>query len=190
MAGGRGSGASKPPGDAAARKDADDYERPVPRAGADPIGGLGKPGRATVEGRVRSVEIRPVGESCVFACTVADSTGELTALFYGREYIPGIEPGAKIRLAGAFGIRGGHAADDQPHLRTAVPGVMPRGAASPVRLRLARLVTPLGRCRLRLWPGAGCASGPVPRAISARRSRPPSGHPTRRAPTGAAHRWG
>jgi RecG-like helicase len=71
------------------------------------IGSLTKPGRATVEGRVRSVEIRPAGQSWVFACTLADSTGEMTALFYGREHIAGIEPGARIRLTGAFGIRDG-----------------------------------------------------------------------------------
>jgi hypothetical protein len=68
---------------------------------------LTRPGRATVEGRVHSVEIRPVGGSSVLALTVADSTGQLTALFYGRSHIAGVEPGAKIRLTGAFGIRGG-----------------------------------------------------------------------------------
>ncbi len=100
----------RPPAAAAGRKDStDDYERPVPPVGADPIGSLTRPGRATVEGRVRSVEIRPVGESCVFACTVADSTGELTALFYGRQHIAGVEPGARIRLTGPFGIRDGTA---------------------------------------------------------------------------------
>ncbi len=97
----------RPHGDAAARKDADDYGRPVPSADCTMIGTLTKPGRATVEGRVRSVEIRPAGQSWVFACTLADSTGEMTALFYGREHIAGIEPGARIRLTGAFGIRDG-----------------------------------------------------------------------------------
>ncbi len=43
----------------------------------------------------------------MFACTVADSTGELTALFYGRQHIAGVEPGVRIRLTGAFGIRAG-----------------------------------------------------------------------------------
>ncbi len=83
------------------------YERPVPPTSANPIGSLTNPGRATVEGRVRNVEIRPVRGSCVLAATVADSTGELTALFYGREHIAGVEPGAKIRLTGAFGLRDG-----------------------------------------------------------------------------------
>jgi amino acid transporter len=90
-----------------AREDGADYQRPVPPAGSDPIGSLTRPGRATVEGRVRSVEIRPAGESSVYALTVADSTGELTALFYGRSHIAGVEPGARIRLSGAYGIRGG-----------------------------------------------------------------------------------
>jgi hypothetical protein len=89
------------------KPDNDDYGRPVPSAVCTPIGGLTRPGRATVEGRVHSMEIRPVGGSSVLALTVADSTGELTALFYGRSHIAGVEPGAKIRLTGAFGIRGG-----------------------------------------------------------------------------------
>jgi len=94
------------PADPASRTAADDYGRPVPPAGSAPIGSLTRPGRATVVGRVHSVEIRPAGESSVFACTVADSTGELTALFYGRQHIAGVEPGVRIRLTGAFGIRG------------------------------------------------------------------------------------
>jgi amino acid transporter len=89
------------------KADNDDYGRPVPSAVCTPIGSLTRPGRATVEGRVHSVEIRPVDGSSVLAITVADSTGQLTALFYGRSHIPGVEPGVRIRLTGAFGIRGG-----------------------------------------------------------------------------------
>jgi RecG-like helicase len=87
--------------------DTDDYGHPVPSAACATIGSLTRPGRATVEGRVHSVEIRPAGGSTVLACTVADSTGDLTALFYGRSHIAGIEPGARIRLTGAFDIRSG-----------------------------------------------------------------------------------
>ena len=89
------------------KADNEDYGHPVPSAVCTPIGSLTRPGRATVEGRVHSVEIRPVGGSSVLAITVADSTGQLTALFYGRSHIAGVEPGARIRLTGAFGIRGG-----------------------------------------------------------------------------------
>jgi amino acid transporter len=57
-------------------------------------------GRATVEGRVRAVEIHPVENSCVFEASVADDTGALTAKFYGRTSIHGFEPGARVRLTG------------------------------------------------------------------------------------------
>ncbi len=84
-----------------------DYERPVPSRGVNPIGSLGKPGRATVEGRVRSVEIRPVEHNTVLACEIADSTGKLTALFYGRSRIPGVVCGSRVRFRGSVGIRAG-----------------------------------------------------------------------------------
>jgi hypothetical protein len=42
----------------------------------------------------------------VLACDVADSTGELTAVFYGRTHIAGLEPGTQVRLHGMVGIGG------------------------------------------------------------------------------------
>ena len=63
--------------------------------------------KATIEGRVSSVEIRPVENSCVFEATIADSTGSLTAMFYGRTHIPGFEPGVRVRLDGKVSMRGG-----------------------------------------------------------------------------------
>ena len=104
-----------PAGSAARDDPTERYEHPVPPPGVDQIGGLAKPGRATVVGRVRAVEIRPTGGSSVFAVSVADSTGELTALFYGRQHIAGIEPGVKIRLAGAVSIRAGAATMVNPN---------------------------------------------------------------------------
>ncbi|MGH3158717.1 MAG: amino acid permease [Streptosporangiaceae bacterium] len=95
----------------AARKNKDNansgYRKPVPSAGADPIGSLTGSGRATVEGRVRSVEIRPVEHNSVLACEIADSTGELTALFYGRTRIPGVGCGSRVRFSGTVGLKGG-----------------------------------------------------------------------------------
>ncbi len=83
------------------------YDRPVPSAGVSPIGSLSKPGRVTVEGRIRAVEIRPLERNSVLAADIADSTGDLTALFYGRSHIPGIVCGARIRFRGSVGIRAG-----------------------------------------------------------------------------------
>jgi hypothetical protein len=75
-------------------------------AQVDPIGSLRQAGHATVQGRLRAAEIRSsqaAGPS-VLACEVADSTGELTAVFLGRAHIAGIEPGNRIRLEGQVGI--------------------------------------------------------------------------------------
>jgi amino acid transporter len=80
-------------------------DQPAVRPGVTPIGSVAGNGRATVEGRVHSLEIRPVEHSCVLACQVVDATGELTALFYGRTHIPGLEPGTMIQLRGRVGIK-------------------------------------------------------------------------------------
>jgi len=82
------------------------YDRPTPPPGTDQIGSLTQPGRATVEGRVRVVEIRPVEHNTVLAVEISDSTGDLTALFYGRSRIPGLMCGGKVRLRGQVGISG------------------------------------------------------------------------------------
>ena len=81
-----------------------DYQWPIPPAGADPIGSLQQPGRATVQGRLRAAQVRPVPRNNVLACEVADSTGELTAVFYGRTHLAGAGPGSRIRLHGMVGI--------------------------------------------------------------------------------------
>jgi hypothetical protein len=41
----------------------------------------------------------------VLACEISDSTGDLTALFYGRSHIPGIICGSRVRFRGSVGIR-------------------------------------------------------------------------------------
>ena len=122
-----------------------DYQRPVPPPGADPIGSLHEPGRAVVQGRLRTAQVRPVqrdhgiegrGEggtgsraetrkttgSTVLACEVADATGELTAVFYGRAHIAGLEPGSQIRLRGMVGIgHDGHPAMINPSYELLLP---------------------------------------------------------------------
>ena len=82
-----------------------EHERPVLRPGITPMASAAQNGKVTVEGRVHSLEIRPVEHSCVLACLVTDATGEITALFYGRTHIPGVEPGSRIQLHGRVGIR-------------------------------------------------------------------------------------
>jgi amino acid transporter len=83
------------------------YDRPVPSPDATPIGSITAPGKFTVEGRVRVVEIRAVQSNSVLACELSDSTGDLTALFYGRSKIAGMMCGARVRLRGQVGIKEG-----------------------------------------------------------------------------------
>jgi amino acid transporter len=99
-----------------------EYDHPVPRPGVTPIGSLTRPGRALVEGRVHTVEIRPVEHNTVLACDVEDATGQLTALFYGRSNIPGLRPGSKVRLRGQVGIRDGKAVMINPAYELLAPG--------------------------------------------------------------------
>jgi len=105
-----------------------EYERPVPPPGVSPIGALGSlaapdgTGRATVEGRVHAVEIRPVERNTVLAVEIADSTGDLTVLFYGRSHIPGIDCGARIRFSGRIGLKDGTAIMINPAYELLAPG--------------------------------------------------------------------
>jgi RecG-like helicase len=110
-----------------------DYERPVPPAGVNPIGSIVKPGRATVEGRVRAVEIRPVERNSVLAVEISDSTGDLTALFYGRSHIPGLICGARVRFRGPVGLREEGPAMINPayELLATGTGAAPAGKDSP-----------------------------------------------------------
>ena len=91
-------------------------------AGVSVISELNGARKATVEGKVRSVEIHPVENSCVFDATVADETGTLTAKFYGRTSIPGFEPGARVRLAGKVSMR-----VDGPAMINPAYELLPRG---------------------------------------------------------------
>jgi RecG-like helicase len=107
-------------------KDQASYERPAPPTGVNPIGSLIKPGRATVEGRVRAVEIRPVEKNSVLAIEISDSTGDLTALFYGRSHIPGLVCAARVRLRGPVGLR-----EDGPVMINPAYELLSPGTAGP-----------------------------------------------------------
>jgi amino acid transporter len=93
-----------------------------PAPGISAIAGLGAGRRVTVEGKVRAVEIRPVVQNCVFKASVADETGTLTAKFYGRASIGGVEPGARVRLTGKVSMPEGGPAMINPAYE-----LLPRG---------------------------------------------------------------
>jgi amino acid transporter len=100
----------------------DSYDRPVPPPGVNTIASLTQPGRATVEGRIFTVEIRPVERNTVLAAEIADSTGQLTAEFYGRSHIPGLECGARVRFRGPVGLRDGGPVMINPAYELLAPG--------------------------------------------------------------------
>src|SRR5260370_42128564 len=86
-----------------------DRRRPDGPPGVIPISSLTRYRRATVVGHVHSVEIRPVERNNVLACTITDTSGKLTALFYARTHITGLQPGSNVQLRGPAGITTGGA---------------------------------------------------------------------------------
>jgi len=80
------------------------HHRAAGPPGVIPISTLTSYRRATVAGRVHTIEIRPVERSAVLACLVTDTSGEFTALFYGRTHITGLQPGSNVKLRGTVSI--------------------------------------------------------------------------------------
>lgn len=59
---------------------------------------------ATIEGTVRSVRARPWAEGAsTLECTVLDPTGGMEIVFLGRNSIPGIRLGTRLRARGRVG---------------------------------------------------------------------------------------
>jgi hypothetical protein len=115
--------AAATPADASQLPGAGSYLRPTPPADVNPIGTLRHPGdRAVVEGRVRVVEIRPVERNSVLVAEISDSTGDLAAMFYGRQEIPGMICGARVRFRGTVGIREGKPVMVNPAYELVAPG--------------------------------------------------------------------
>ena len=97
------------------------YDRPIPPPDATPIGSIHEPARTVVEGRVRVVEVRSVERNSVLAAEISDSTGDLTALFYGRSRIPGLMCGSRVRFRGAVGMKDGAPVMINPAYELLVP---------------------------------------------------------------------
>jgi hypothetical protein len=94
---------------------------PATPAGVAAIGTV-TGGKVTVEGKVRVVEIRPVERNSVLAVEINDSTGNLTALFYGRSHIHGLICGARVRFTGSASTRGGQPVMINPAYELVSPG--------------------------------------------------------------------
>jgi len=79
-----------------------------------PINAVRWRNRAILEGRVRSVYVGPVSGSPALEAELYDETGGITLVFLGRRAIPGIEPGAKMRVTGMVGEMEGYLAMSNP----------------------------------------------------------------------------
>jgi len=73
--------------------------------------------RAILEGRIRSVYVGPVSGSPALEAELYDETGGITLVFLGRRSIPGIEPGARMRVEGMVGETEGYLAMFNPSYR-------------------------------------------------------------------------
>jgi hypothetical protein len=62
-----------------------------------------------------------VERNSVLAAEISDSTGDLTALFYGRSRIPGLMCGARVRFKGSVGIKAGAPVMINPAYELIVP---------------------------------------------------------------------
>ncbi len=82
--------------------------------GVTPIGSLGWRDRASVVGKVASVRITPVSDSPALTCELFDETGGVVVVFYGRRQIPGVVPGASMRVTGRVGNLEGQLAIANP----------------------------------------------------------------------------
>lgn len=69
-----------------------------------PIGEVRYRERARVRGRVRSVRITPFGDTSTLEAVVADDTGGILVVFYGRPKIGGIDLGRRIEIQGMAGL--------------------------------------------------------------------------------------
>ena len=81
--------------------------------------------RATVEGRVHSIEIRPAEQNTILAYEIDDPTGHLTALFYGRSHIAGVYCGSRLRLSGRIGTENGRPVMTNPAYQLLADGEPP-----------------------------------------------------------------
>jgi amino acid transporter len=112
-----GVGASRPRPVRATKKMLLDAECPPQAADTGtpiPINSVRWRNRATLEGRVRSVYVGPVSGSPALEAELYDETGGITLVFLGRRSIPGIEPGAKMRVEGMVGEMEGYLAMSNP----------------------------------------------------------------------------
>jgi amino acid transporter len=67
------------------------------------IAALASRQRATVAGRVKAFRVQPWGGNPALECTLADETGSITVVFFGRREIGGVRLGTIMSITGVAG---------------------------------------------------------------------------------------
>ncbi len=63
--------------------------------------------RATIAGRVKSVRVQPWSGTPSLECTLADETGSITVVFFGRRSVGGVRTGTVMSVTGVAGSHHG-----------------------------------------------------------------------------------
>ncbi|MEO7371915.1 MAG: amino acid permease [Ilumatobacteraceae bacterium] len=72
-------------------------------AGRTRISDLASRQRSTVAGRVKAFRVQPWGGNPALECTLADETGSITVVFFGRREIGGVRLGTIMSITGVAG---------------------------------------------------------------------------------------
>jgi amino acid transporter len=83
---------------------------PVPLDGAVAIATVMWRQRVRIEGRVRTVRVQPLAGTATLECVLQDDSGAMSLVFLGRNKIPGIEVGSRVRAEGVAGEHRGRLA--------------------------------------------------------------------------------
>ncbi len=74
------------------------------------IASLSSRERSTVAGRVRAIRVHPWAGNPALECTLADETGSITVIFFGRRGIGGVRLGTVMKVTGVAGEHHGRRA--------------------------------------------------------------------------------
>ncbi len=86
---------------------AEDAQERSAAMGGTPCASLSGRRRASVSGTLRTVTLRPRAGVPALVAELFDGTGTLTVIWLGRREIPGIVPGAAVRVEGFVGCDDG-----------------------------------------------------------------------------------
>ena len=86
-------------------------------SGRTKIAEVAERSRATFAGRVRSVRVKPWSGTPSLECTLADETGSITVVFFGRQAIGGVRTGTVMSIDGVAGRHHGMTAVLNPEYR-------------------------------------------------------------------------